>query len=88
MAFHPNVWSQLKNLSKDDIIKALLKDGWHRDPSSKDATITFIKPANPCNKRVVIHYHRGEICGPKLLKSLFDDIGWNEDGLRRLKLIK
>jgi predicted RNA binding protein YcfA (HicA-like mRNA interferase family) len=74
MAFPPNVWNQLKNLTNDDIIDALKRDGYRKDPLSKDATITYIKPlANPepngCkNKRIVIHYHKNETCGPKLLQ--------------------
>lgn len=28
--------------------------------------------------RVVIHYHRGQTCGPNLLRGLIDDIGWRD----------
>jgi hypothetical protein len=94
MAFPPNIWNQLKNLTKDDIIDALKRDGYTKDPSSKDATITYIKPLpnpepNGCkNKRIVIHYHNKQVCGPKLLAHLFADADWSTDDLKRLKLIK
>lgn len=94
MAFPPNVWNQIKNLTKDDIIEALIRDGYTKDPASKDATITYIKPlptpdkTGTKNKRVVIHYHQGQNCGPKILKFLLADIGWTIEDLRRVKLIK
>jgi predicted RNA binding protein YcfA (HicA-like mRNA interferase family) len=87
MALPQHVWKQIKNLTKDDLIAALLRDGWKKDPASRNATISYIKEGTP-NKRVVIHYHPGQTCGPGLLKALLADIGWNEKDLRRLKLIK
>jgi hypothetical protein len=35
-----------------------------------------------------VHYHPKETYGPKLLKGLLEEIGWTEDELKRLKLIK
>jgi predicted RNA binding protein YcfA (HicA-like mRNA interferase family) len=87
MAFSGNVWNQLKNLSADDLIRALEQDGWRRDPASKGATLGYIKGGSP-NKRVVIHYHPRKTYGAGLLKALLDDIGWTEDDLKRLKVIK
>jgi predicted RNA binding protein YcfA (HicA-like mRNA interferase family) len=78
-----NVWRQIKNKTKDEIISALQKDGWILD-ESKGAEQIYLKN----NKRVSIHYHPKETFGPKLLKNLLADIGWNEDDLKRLKLIK
>jgi len=89
MAFSKNVWNQVKNLTKDDFRDALIRDGWTRDPASRDATITYIKPIpSGGDQRIVIHYHPGEICGPKIIKALIEDAGWTEADLRRLKLIK
>jgi len=88
MAFPPNVWKQIKNLTKDDVISAMLRDGWEQDPASRDATIAYIKHGTPKNRRVVIHYHSKQVCGPKLIKGLLEDLGWNEADLRRLKIIK
>ena len=89
MAFPPNVWNQVKNLTADDLIRALLRDGWQKDPSGRDATIAFIKPqADGSRRRIVIHYHPRKTYGAKLLTALIEDIGWQESDLRRLKLIK
>jgi predicted RNA binding protein YcfA (HicA-like mRNA interferase family) len=87
MAYPPNVWNQLKNLTADELIRALEKDGWTRDPTSRGAIQVFIK-YGPSNKRVGIHYHPQKTYGPALLKGLLSDIGWSEEDLRRLKLIK
>lgn len=86
MAFPSHVWSQIKNLTADELIRALLRDGWAKDPSSKGATIGYIKEGSP-RKRVVIHYHPRKTYGPKLLKALLKDIAWTENDMRRLKLI-
>ena len=89
MALPKHVWSQIKNLTKDEIIGALLRDGWKKDPASHDATIAYLKPKHPTgNHRLVIHYHPGQTCGPGLIKGLMADLGWTEEDLRRLKLIK
>lgn len=87
MAFTPNVWNQLKNLTADNLIKALERDGWTKDPASKGATIGYIKGGSP-KKRIVIHYHPKKTYGPGLLKGLIADIDWTEEDLRSLKLIK
>jgi predicted RNA binding protein YcfA (HicA-like mRNA interferase family) len=90
MAFPPNVWNQLKNLTADDLISALLRDGWVKDPSSKGAILAYIKrdqTGKPIN-RIGIHYHPKKTYGAKLLNSLLGDIGWTEDDMRRLKLIR
>jgi len=86
MAFPSEVWNQLKNLTADDLISALCRDGWYKDPASKGAIIGYIKEET--RKRIVIHYHPKKTYGAKLLQSLLHDIGWNEDDLKRLKLIR
>jgi predicted RNA binding protein YcfA (HicA-like mRNA interferase family) len=87
MAFSQHVWNQLKATTADELIAALKKDGYQKDPASSDATIAFIK-TDPPPKRVVIHYHPRKTYGPKLLKALLADIGWTEADMRRIKLIK
>lgn len=87
MAFPQHIWNQIKNLTADDLIGALTRDGWVRDPASKGAILGFIKHG-PANKRITIHYHPKKTYGAKLLTSLLDDIGWSESDLRRLQLIK
>ena len=86
MAFSGNVWNQLKNLTADDLIGALERDGWQHD-TGRGAILVYIKSGSP-NKRITVHYHPRKTYGPKLLKNLLADIGWNDADLRRLKLIK
>lgn len=84
MRYSRDIWQQLKNLTADDLISALQKDGWTADVSS-GAYHPFIHPVT--KSRVVIHYHPQKTYGPKLLKGLLDDIGWDEDDLRRVGLV-
>lgn len=86
MAFSANVWNQLKNLTAGKLVKALKKDDWVQEEKS-GATLGFLKSDNP-RRRIVIHYHPKKTYGAQLLKHLLDDIGWTENDLRRLKLIK
>jgi hypothetical protein len=39
-------------------------------------------------RRVQIHYHPQKTYGPKLLKDILGDIGWSEQDMRKIKLIK
>lgn len=88
MAFPKHVWDQLKSITADELISALKRDGYVQDPASRDATIAFVKGANPNRKRIVIHYHPRKTYRPKLLTALLDDIGWTDADMRRVKLIK
>jgi predicted RNA binding protein YcfA (HicA-like mRNA interferase family) len=87
MAFTPNVWNQIKNLSADALIKALQRDGFQNEGKS-GAVLGFYKPGNPAPRRITIHYHPGKTYQPKLLTALIAAAGWDENDLRRLKLIK
>jgi predicted RNA binding protein YcfA (HicA-like mRNA interferase family) len=82
--FSKLIWDQLKNLSADDLISALDRDGFKPDIASGSQRIY----KHPDGKRVSVHYHAGKTFGPNLLKSLFADIGWFISDLRRLKLMK
>ena len=86
MAFSGNVWNQLENLTADDLIAALEKDGWQRG-TGRSAIFAYCKRGTT-HKRITVHYHPRKTYGPKLLKNLLADIGWTDDDLRRLKLIK
>ena len=88
-AYAGNVWSQLKGLKQERLIRALKKDGWTEEETGA-STRAFVKvdPAGARLRRVVIHYHRGASYGPGLLKALLKDIGWTQKDLKRLKLIK
>ncbi len=37
---------------------------------------------------MVIHYHPRKTLGPIILKGILDSIGWLEENMKRLKLIK
>jgi predicted RNA binding protein YcfA (HicA-like mRNA interferase family) len=84
MSFPPNVWSQIKNKTCDEIISALIKDGWKKDSSMGSQQIFRKGPG----QRVSIHYHPRKTYGPALLKGLLNDIGWTEEQMRNLKFIK
>jgi predicted RNA binding protein YcfA (HicA-like mRNA interferase family) len=87
MAFAPNVWSQIKNTSADDLKKALIRDGFVNEGKS-GAVLAFYKAGNPHPRRITIHYHPGKTYSPKLLEKLIEDAGWTTEDLKRLKLIK
>ena len=84
MKFPKLIWDQLKNLSADDLIAALLKDDW--EPDTKAGSQRIFKHLD--GRRASVHYHASKTFGHNLLKSLFADIGWSIKDLRRLKLIK
>lgn len=85
MSFSGEVWNQLKNLTCEDLMRALEKDGWDRDTTS-GAVQAYRNPVT--RARVTIHYHPGKTYGAKFLKGLLADIGWTERDMRRLKLIR
>ena len=84
MRYSRNIWQQLKNLTADDLMAALERDGWTKD-RSEGAFIPYINPKT--RMRVILHYHPRKTYGPNLLKSLLDEIGWNERDLLRIGLI-
>ena len=85
MSSYPaHVWNQLKNLTAEELCRALDRDGWIRDTAGGSMRIY----RHPDGRRVSVHYHAQKTYGPKMLKGLFDDMGWSLDDMRRLKLIK
>lgn len=88
MNYPSNVWNQLKNITVEKLMKTLEKDGWERD-NPTGARIPYRKIMDSGEvKRVVIHRHPGKTYGPGLLKGLLRDIGWSNEDLKRLKLIR
>ena len=84
MNYPKNVWNQIKNKSPKDLMGALEKDG-----ATLDITRGAVQVYRyPDGRRITIHYHPNKTYGPKFIKGILDDIGWSEDDLRRLKLIK
>ena len=74
------VWSQLKNKTIQDIASALERDGWEREIKS-GATHPY---RHPEGRRVVLHMHPKATKGPRTLKGLIDDIGWEKDDLNEI----
>lgn len=89
MDISENAWQQIRSITAKELIRALERDGWERE-SKMGATIGFLKgvPGSVTYKRIVVHFHPNSTYGPKLLKNLLSDIGWDDSDLMRLKLIK
>ena len=87
-AYSKSVWNQIKNTTVQELAAALIKDGWVQEPG-KDATIGFRHAdRNSSHNRVVLHVHPKGTKGPKLMKGLLRTIGWSENDLEHLGLIK
>lgn len=84
MSFAPHVWDQLRNLTADELCKALTRDNWSCE--TYGGSMRIYRKAD--GRRVSIHYHAGKTYGAKMLKALLDDTGWTADDMRRLKLVK
>ena len=96
MPYERWAWSQIKNVTCQQVMQALERDGWERQDhkgrrGKKGAsTVTYRHPDRPPGRNiVVIHPHPKKTMGAGLLKELLEGcIGWTEDDLVRLKLIK
>ena len=86
MNFPPNVWNQVKNVTAQRLVQALEKDDWVRDAENPRGAVLVYRHSS--GRRITVHWHPNKTYGPKLLKGLLEDIGWDEADLRRLKLIK
>lgn len=84
MNYPKQVWDQLKNVTANELISALERDGWSHDESGGSQRI-YRKAAS---RRVSIHYHAHKTYDPTVLKHILADIGWSVRDLKRLKLIK
>jgi len=84
MKYSKNVWQQLKSITADELIRALEKDDWVRDIGVGAALVY----RHEDGRIVSIHYHPRKTYHRSLFKGLLDDIGWTEDDMRRLKLLK
>lgn len=77
------IWSQLKNITADEITSALRRDNW-MERAGECSSFVYKKDA----RMVVIHKHPHKTYQPGQLFLLFEDIGWTEEDLKRLKLIR
>jgi predicted RNA binding protein YcfA (HicA-like mRNA interferase family) len=85
MKYPAHIWDQLKNITADDLIAALVKDGWVCDTKGGSEHIYYHAQTR---RRVSVHYHPKKTYGPKMLKGLLTDTGWTENDFKRLKLVK
>ena len=83
MSISGAAWAQLKSITAAELLRALERDGWQLR-KSKGSRRVYRRE----NRMVAIHYHPDKTFGPKMLKSLVQDTGWEDSDLRRLKLIK
>ena len=81
-------WRQIKNIRHRELVRALEKDGWERD-IKRGARLIYVKLfPNGKVRRVSIHYHPTKTFPPGTLKSMLEDIGWTDEDLIDLRLIK
>ena len=84
MTYRKNVWAQLKSKTADELISALLRDGFRCDVSGGSARTYW----HPDGRRTTIDYHPRKTFGPKLLKLILEDTRWSAADMIRLKLVK
>lgn len=76
----------LHNAPIRKLIKALERDGFSRKRKTRAGSVIY---GHPDGRLVVVHYHRGSDTLPRgTLKSFLVGTGWDEDDLKRVKLIK
>jgi predicted RNA binding protein YcfA (HicA-like mRNA interferase family) len=76
-------WERIKSVTVDELIKALLKDGFLRVNKCGSHIGFYI----PDGRWVIIHYHPKKTYSHRILKKLLKDVGWNKEDLIRLGLI-
>jgi predicted RNA binding protein YcfA (HicA-like mRNA interferase family) len=85
VSFSGSCWDQIRGVTVEELIRGLEKDGWTQEPGTGSSARVYYKGLG---ERVSIHFHPGKTYGAKMLKGLLADIGWSEDDMKRLKLIK
>lgn len=76
----------LRNTPVRDLIRALEREGFSLDRAGATGARIY---RHPDGRRAVIHYHHGgDTLTRKTLRSVLRAVGWNEDDLRRLDLVK
>ena len=86
--YSKRVWDQLNNKTVQDIQKAMKRDGWVLEDGNRGPP-AYHNPNKPPNaNRIVLHVHPKQVKGPKVLKKILDDLGWTEQDMLDLKLVK
>lgn len=93
--YSQRAWDQLRGITSQRLERALKRDGWEiqkgkgRRGKKGASTLTYRHPSRPTDRnKVVVHPHPKKTMGPSLLKELLDCIGWTEQDLKDLRLIK
>lgn len=75
---------QLKSTTAREWIRALEREGF-KPRKSKGSHHVY---QHSDGRRVLIVYHKlSDTFGPKTIRQILDRVGWDEDDLKRLKLI-
>ena len=75
----------LRNTPVRELVRALERDGFARIRSRRTGGYFY---SHPDGRRTVIHYHSGgDVLTRKTLGEIVKETKWNEDDLRRLRLI-
>lgn len=78
-------YSKLRSLTARKLINAPIRDGFYIDRRS-GSHYQFL---HPVRGRVTLSFHHsGDTFPPKTLKGIIRDAGWNEEDLKRLKILK
>jgi len=79
-------YSKLRNLTAREIINALSRDGFYL----RSQRGSHQRYHHPDGRRVTVSFHRpSDTFTPKTLKSMIErQAKWNEEDLKRLKLLK
>jgi predicted RNA binding protein YcfA (HicA-like mRNA interferase family) len=78
-------FSKLRSITAREIISALIRDDFYLD-RSKESHQHF---RHPDGRRVTVAFHHpGETFRPKTLRRMIEDAGWNEEDLKRLRLME
>ena len=76
---------KLKNTPVRELIRALQQDGFSYTRRKGSQRVY----RQPDGRRVIVHYHHAKVTlPPGTLQSFLDGTKWNEDDLKRLRLIK
>lgn len=85
-----HVWQQLKGITSKELLKVLEKDRNWTLVRTRGSIHYFQNPKKPPkSQEAAIHVHPKEGgYSPKMLRGLLGTIGWTEEEMRKLKLIK
>ncbi len=85
--FSKDVFDRLKNISKQEFIKALEKDGFTRDMESRQGAILVYWHSD--GRRVTVHWHPKTGFSREQLKKMLTAVNWStRDDFVRVGIIR